>query len=173
MHLYLTPFSIVYIVSGAIGFVVSALALPHYLFTFRAGQRISSTLDRNRARLINMGILITESIRFSVHLLTIFVGTQSLLLPTTPEVPHPSFFRQFFGLEVIAFLLWANVGTTINSSIVYVQYRLLRDKRPFGSSRLGKFVARKLLSLIGRKSRGERGKELAAKGGGKDVEGNS
>jgi hypothetical protein len=127
MHLYITPISAVYIVSGLIGFAISLIALPRYWFTYRSGLKIAAELDRNLARLVNLGVVVTETLRFSVHICTAAVGVQSLFVPPAPPATMDGLHR-IFGLEIVVVLLWANFATTINSAIVYAQHRLLRSR---------------------------------------------
>jgi hypothetical protein len=129
MHLYLTPISLVYIISGVTGFVLSILAMPRYVFSYRMGRKLTDELDRGKARLVNAGVVVTEAVRLSVHVLGAAVGIQSLFLSPMPTVYIDGYHR-IFGLEVVVILLWANIGTTINTAIVYIQYRLLRSRRP-------------------------------------------
>jgi hypothetical protein len=128
MHFYLTWISAIYILSGLIGLVISLIAMPRYWFTYRAGKKLTVDMDRQHARLVNMGVIITESLRFSIHFLTTSIGAQSLLISPTASTTTNAI-HKFFGFEIVVILLWANIATTINSTIVYVQYRLLRSHR--------------------------------------------
>jgi hypothetical protein len=125
-HLHLTLIDLVYVVSGLTGLFVSLHALPSYHRSVRAAGRVRNESDRHDALRINHGIVTREYVRLSIHILGTIVGfTAAFYVPVARILPP---YDHYLGIEIDTILLWANIGTTINTILAWVEYCTIRQR---------------------------------------------
>lgn len=123
----LTPISFLYILSSLSGLLVSIYSLGKYHFSLSAARLVANPSDRRDAIRINKGILTREYVRLTTHVLGFLVGVASLWVKPQVRPPTPRY-DHYFGFAVIIVLLWANIGTTLNTFIGFAEYKIVRRR---------------------------------------------
>jgi hypothetical protein len=126
-RLNVTLIDVVYILSGLIGLLVSLHALPSYHHSTAAAGRVRDPSDRRDAVRINRGMLTREYVRLTIHILGVTVGVAALWIVPVPRPVAPAFDRAF-GFALDAILLWANIGTTVNTILAWMEYCVVRQR---------------------------------------------
>jgi hypothetical protein len=126
-HINLTLIDAIYIASGLIGFLVSTHALPRYHYSLAAAGRVQNDSDRHDAVRINRGIVTREYVRLTIHILGLSVGIAAMFY-VPPVRLFTSGYGHVFGIAVDAILLWANIGTTINTCLAWMEYCTVRKR---------------------------------------------
>lgn len=131
-RLTVTPIDLIYMLSGLTGFIFSVHALPAYCRSLRAARRLANPDERRDAVRINMGILTRECSRCTIHLLGVTVGVAALFYVPVHRVISP--YDHAFGILLDAILLWANIATTLNTIMGWMEYCTIRERHWFESS---------------------------------------